>query len=83
MAKVNFKEVEILQMNGSYQMVDIREKACEPFYWHHDKEMVMLGQRLWQGECELSPEEEKIIREMIAGWPWVSRSAIEKQLATK
>ena len=81
MAKVNFKNVEMLQMDGSYQVVDIRKKACEPFYWHHDEEMVMLGQRLWQGECELSPEEEKIIREMIEGWPWVSRSAIEKQLA--
>ena len=83
MAKVNFKEVEMLQMNGSYQVVDIREKACEPFYWHKEEKMVMLGQRLWQGECELSPEEEEIIREMIEGWPWVSRSAIEKQLAAK
>lgn len=83
MAKVNFKKVEILQMDGSYQVVDIREKACEPFYWHKDEEMVMLGQRLWQGECELNPEEEKTIREMIAGWPWVTRDAIERQLSGK
>ena len=83
MAKVNFKKVEILQMDGSYQVVDIREKACEPFYWHHDKEMVMFQQRLWQGECELSPDEEKLIRQMIDPWPWVTRDAIEKQLAAK
>ena len=83
MAKVNFKKVEILQMDGSYQVVDIREKACEPFYWHKEEKMVMLGQRLWQGETELSPDEEKIIRQMIDSWPWVTRDAIEKQLASK
>lgn len=83
MAKVNFKEVEMLQMDGSYQVVDIREKACEPFYWHKEEKMVMLGQRLWQGETELSPDEEKIIRQMIDPWPWVTRDAIEKQLAKK
>ena len=83
MAKVNFKEVSLLQMDGSTQTVDIREEACKNLYWHHDKEVVMLGQRLWQGETELSPDEEKLIRQMIDPWPWVTRDAIEKQLAAK
>ena len=81
MAKVNFKEVNMLQMDGSMEVMDIRVKACEELYWHHDKEVVMLGQRLWRGETELSPDEEAIIRKLIAPWPWVSRDAIEKQLA--
>ena len=83
MAKVNFKEVNMLQMNGSMEVTDIRVKACEGLYWHHEKEMVMFQQRLWQGETELSPDEEKIIRQMIDPWPWVTRDAIEKQLAKK
>lgn len=83
MAKVNFKEVEMLQMDGSYQVVDICKKACEPFYWHHDEEMVMLGQRLYKGECELTDDEVATIRKMAEQWPWVTRDAIERQLCAE
>ena len=83
MAKVNFKEVEMLQMNGSYQVVDIREKACEPFYWHKEEKMVMLGQRLYQGECELTDDEVAIIRKLAEPWPWITRNAIERQLCAE
>ena len=81
MAKVNLKEVVVLQMDGSYEVQDLRVDALRPLYLDKEKEMVMLQQRLWRGETELSPDEEAIIRKLIATWPWVSRDAIEKQLA--
>jgi hypothetical protein len=39
--------------------------------------------RLYNGECEISDDEEKTIRELIVQMPWVARDAIEKQLAKK
>ena len=83
MAKINLMAVEMLQMNGKTEVMDLREDVCKVLYFDREKEMVMLGQRLWQGETELSPDEEKIIRQMIDPWPWVTRDAIEKQLAKK
>ena len=83
MAKVNLKAVEVLQMDGSYQAVDMREEACKPLWLHHDEDKVQLALRLYQGECEVSPDEEKTLRELIEPWSWVARSAIEKQLAAK
>lgn len=75
--------VEMLQMNGKTEVMDLREDVCKVLYFDREKEMVMLGQRLWQGETELSPDEEKIIRQMIDPWPWVTRDAIERQLSKK
>jgi hypothetical protein len=48
---------------------------------HHDEDKVQLALRLYQGECEVSPDEEKTLRELIEPWSWVARSAIEKQLS--
>lgn len=81
MAKVNFKEVEVLQMDGSYQTVDMREEACKPLWLHHDEPMVQLALRLYQGETEVTPDEVQALRELIQPWSWVARSAIEKQLS--
>ena len=75
--------VEMLQMNGKTEVMDLREDVCKVLYFDREKEMVMLGQRLWQGETELSPDEEKIIRQMIDPWPWITRDAIERQLSKK
>ena len=83
MAKINLMAVEMLQMNGKTEVMDLREDVCKVLYFDREKEMVMLGQRLWQGETELSPDEEKIIRQMIDPWPWVTRDAIERQLSKK
>jgi hypothetical protein len=83
MAKVNLKAVEVLQLDGSYQTVDMREEVCKPLWLHHDEDKVHLALRLYQGECELSPDEEQAIRELIQPWSWVARSAIEKQLTAK
>ena len=83
MAKINLMAVEMLQMNGKTEVMDLREDVCKVLYFDREKEMVMLGQRLWQGETELSPDEEKIIRQMIDPWPWITRDAIERQLSKK
>ena len=83
MAKINLQAVEVLQMDGSYQTVDMREEACKPLWLHHDEDKVQLALRLYQGECEVSPDEEKTLLELIEPWSWVARSAIEKQLAAK
>ena len=57
MAKINLQAVEILQMDGSMQPTDIRKDVCQPLWLDRDKKMVMLGQRLYKGECELTDDE--------------------------
>ena len=58
MAKINLQKVSILQMDGSYQETDIRKDVCQPLWIDKEKEMVMFQQRLWQGECELTADED-------------------------
>lgn len=83
MAKINLQSIEILQMDGSMKPTDIRKDVCQPLWLDHDKEMVMLGQRLYQGECELTDDEVAIIRKLAESWPWITRDAIERQLSAK
>jgi hypothetical protein len=83
MPKINLKEVELMQMDGSIKPVDMREDICKPLWLHHDEPMARLGVRLYNGECEISNDEAAEIRKIIEPWSWVARDAIEKQLAKK
>ena len=83
MPKINLKEVELMQMDGSIKPVDMREDICKPLWLHHDEPMARLGVRLFNGECEISDDEAAEIRKIIGPWSWVARDAIEKQLAKK
>lgn len=83
MPKINLKEVEMMQMDGSIKPVDMREDICKPLWLHHDEPMARLGVRLFNGECEISDDEAAAIRKIIEPWSWVARDAIEKQLAKK
>jgi hypothetical protein len=83
MPKINLKEVELMQMDGSIKPVDMREDICKPLWLHHDEPMARLGVRLFNGECEISNDEAAEIRKIIEPWSWVARDAIEKQLAKK
>lgn len=83
MPKINLKEVEMLQIDGSIKPVDMREDICKPLWLHHEEKMARLGVRLFNGECEISNDEAAEIRKIIEPWSWVARDAIEKQLAKK
>ena len=83
MPKINLKEVELMQMDGSIKPVDMREDVCKPLWLHHDEPMARLGVRLFNGECEISDDEAAEIRKIVEPWSWVARDAIEKQLAKK
>lgn len=83
MPKINLKEVEMLQIDGSIKPVDMREDICKPLWLHHEEKMARLGVRLYNGECEISNDEAAEIRKLIEPWSWVARDAIEKQLAKK
>ena len=83
MAKINLQSIEILQMDGSMVPTDIRKDVCQPLWLDRNKEMVMLGQRLYKGECELTDDEVVVIRKMAEQWPWVTRDAIERQLCAE
>ena len=83
MPKINLKEVELMQMDGSIKPVDMREDICKPLWLHHEEKMARLGVRLFNGECEISDDEAAEIRKIIEPWSWVARDAIEKQLAKK
>lgn len=83
MPKINLKEVEMMQIDGSIKPVDMREDICKPLWLHHEEKMARLGVRLFNGECEISNDEAAEIRKIIEPWSWVARDAIEKQLAKK
>lgn len=83
MPKINLKEVEMMQIDGSIKPVDMREDICKPLWLHHEEKMARLGVRLYNGECEISDDEAAEIRKIIEPWSWVARDAIEKQLAKK
>lgn len=83
MSKINLKEVEMMQIDGSIKPVDMREDICKPLWLHHEEKMARLGVRLFNGECEISNDEAAEIRKIIEPWSWVARDAIEKQLAKK
>ena len=83
MPKINLKEVELMQMDGSIKPVDMREDICKPLWLHHEEKMARLGVRLFNGECEISDDEAAEIRKIIEPWSWVARDAIEKQLSKK
>lgn len=83
MAKIDLQHVAMLQMDGSMEVTDIRKDVCQSLWLDHDKKMVMLGQRLYQGECELTDDEVAIIRKMAEQWPWITRDAIERQLCAE
>lgn len=83
MPKINLKEVEMMQIDGSIKPVDMREDICKPLWLHHEEKMARLGVRLYNGECEISNNEAAEIRKIIEPWSWVARDAIEKQLAKK
>ena len=83
MPKINLKEVELMQMDGSIKPVDMREDICKPLWLHHEEKMARLGVQLFNGECEISDDEAAEIRKIIEPWSWVARDAIEKQLAKK
>lgn len=83
MPKINLKEVEMMQIDGSIKPVDMREDICKPLWLHHEEKMARLGVRLYNGECEISNDEAAEIRKIIEPWSWVARDAIEKQLAKK
>lgn len=83
MPKINLKEVEMMQIDGSIKPVDMREDICKPLWLHHEEKMARLGVRLFNGECEISDDEAAEIRKIIEPWSWVARDAIEKQLAKK
>jgi len=83
MPKINLKEVEMMQIDGSIKPVDMRDDICKPLWLHHEEKMARLGVRLYNGECEISNDEAAEIRKIIEPWSWVARDAIEKQLAKK
>jgi len=82
MPKIDLSKVEVLQMDGSIKVEDLRQDVCKSLWLHHEKDKVMFGQRLWNGG-ELSDEEAAELRKLIAPMPWVARDGIEQQLAAK
>lgn len=76
MPKINLKKVEMLQMDGQMKPVDMREDICKPLWLHHEEKMARLGVRLFNGECEISDDELKVVAHIAKQFPYVIRESL-------
>lgn len=82
MKKVDFRKIEVENIEGGKDIADVSKELGNQMYMRGaDIEECELGRDLWKnGEVELSEKHVKIVRKHIAGWFYVLRSAVEKEL---
>lgn len=85
--KIVLKEIEVKEIDGTVNKVDISQRIAQELYVvAHDLPVVLAAQELYRsGECTpKSDDYDRVvssIRDLIAGWGYVLRTAIEKCLA--
>ena len=83
MAKVNFKQIIIKDIEGREQTADFSKQLGNQLYMQgRDIEECELGKRIYfaDGELELSEKECAIVRNAVQGYSYIARTAIENQL---
>lgn len=83
MAKVNFKQIIIKDIEGREQTADFSKQLGNQLYMQgRHLEECELGTRIYHadGEVELSEKECEMVRKFIDGYSYIARSAIENQL---
>lgn len=83
MAKVNFKDIKIKDINGKEVVADFQQQIGNQLYMQgHDIEECELGKKIYfaEGEVELSDKEADMVRRITQGYSYVARQAIEEAI---
>ena len=83
MVKVNFSKIIIKDIEGRDVQADFQKQLGNQLYMQgRNIEECELGKRIYHadGEVELSEKECEMVRNYIAGYSYVARSAIENQI---
>lgn len=83
MVKVNFSKIIIKDIEGRDVPADFQKQLGNQLYMQgRHLEECELGTRIYhaEGEVELSEKECEMVRNYIAGYSYIARSAIENQL---
>jgi hypothetical protein len=80
---VNFKKIKIVDINGQQQEADFSQQLGKQLYMTgHDIEACELGKRIYfaKGDMELNEKEIQTVKNALAGWSYVARTAIEEAM---
>lgn len=80
MAKVNFKELVIADIEGKEQKIDISKLLGNQLYMEgQDIEACELGKRIYfaDGDVELTDKEAAIVKQAIQRYSYLVRTAVE------
>lgn len=83
MTKVNFSKIIIEDIEGREVEADFQRQLGNQLYMQgRNIEECELGKRIYfaQGEVELSDKEAAIVKQAVAGYSYIARTAIENQL---
>ena len=83
MATIDFSQIPVKNVKGQTEVKDYKDYLAEQLYnQSHDEEGVLLAQKIAQseGEVELSEDECKILKTLIAPYPYFMRTAFEELL---
>jgi len=83
MAKVNFKDIKIKDINGKEVVADFQQQIGNQLYMQgHGIEECELGKKIYfaKGEVELSEKEVDMVRRITAGYSYVARQGIEEAM---
>lgn len=81
--KVNFSKIIIKDIEGREVQADFQKQLGNQLYMQgRNIEECELGKRIYfaQGEVELSDKEAAIVKQAVAGYSYIARTAIENQL---
>ena len=83
MATIDFSKITIKNFKGETEVKNYKNYIAEQLYnQSHDESGAILAQKIANstGEIELNEDECKIIKTMLAPFPYYIRTAIESQL---
>ena len=83
MTKVNFKDINIKDINGNEVVADFQQQIGNQLYMQgHDIEECELGKKIYfaEGEVELTDKEADMVRRITACYSYVARQAIEEAM---
>ena len=83
MAKVNFKDIKIKDINGNEVVADFQQQIGNQLYMQgHDIEECELGKKIYfaEGEIELTDKEADMVRRITQGYSFVARQGIDELL---
>ena len=83
MATIDFSKIPVKNVKGETEVKNYRDYIAEQLYnQSHDEAGALLAQKIAQseGDIELSEDECKILKTLIAPYPYFMRSAFDELL---